>query len=135
MYVVFVTSQGRKSPPLFMLLYGIYITGCLCVCVCFAFSWFYMNNKFAGRMREGVLANANAGGENVHRGELFGLALGAHEGTIDSIADLVSGLKDHAQLKAEIDAFVTCVCNQPPTAAGPAESDESHDTAPAPATS
>lgn len=98
-----------------------------------------MNNKFAGRIREGVLANANAGGENVHRGELFGLALGAHEGTTEAIADFVSELKDQAQLKAEIDAFVTCVgrASQTAAAAGPAtesDNDTNHAAPPAPAT-
>ncbi len=68
-----------------------------------------MNYHFAGKLRHGLLTNANAGGENVHRGELLGLTLGAHQGNTAEIADLVISLRDHAAIKREIDAFVECV--------------------------
>lgn len=79
-----------------------------------------MNYKYAGRLREGVLVNANAGGENVHRGELFGLSLGAHQGSVEEIKDLIAGLQDSTALASEIDAFVNAVAGQGTNSASPA---------------
>lgn len=62
-----------------------------------------------------LLRNANAGGENVHRGSCLGAVLGASAstpvlegGTALDLA-LVSGLHDRADLENEIDAFVASV--------------------------
>ena len=50
-----------------------------------------------------LLANANAGGDNVHRGMLLGLLVGA---ALDEVpVSLKTGLTDHAELAMEIDAF------------------------------
>lgn len=60
-----------------------------------------MKSEFA--FEETLLANANAGGDNVHRGMLLGMILGAAN---DHVPDhLVEGLVAHEELKGEIDAF------------------------------
>lgn len=51
-----------------------------------------------------LLANANAGGDNVHRGMIMGLITGASG--YDLPDHLVEGLIDRKELKIEIDAFV-----------------------------
>ena len=60
----------------------------------------------------GVLANANAGGENVHRGSILGAILGAAT-TIENVpkTKMVDGLYHREELAYEIDSFVTCVMN------------------------
>ena len=58
---------------------------------------------------KGLLANANAGGENVHRGATLGAALGAATGVDSLDPNLVSGLAARAELAVEIDAFVAAV--------------------------
>jgi len=50
-----------------------------------------------------LLANANAGGDNVHRGMVLGLLVGAASDEVPS--SLKAGLIDHAELAAEIEAF------------------------------
>lgn len=50
-----------------------------------------------------LLANANAGGDNVHRGMIMGLIAGASNDDLPN--HLVEGLIDQKELKAEIDAF------------------------------
>ncbi|WP_052494181.1 ADP-ribosylglycohydrolase family protein [Nitrosospira sp. NpAV] len=51
-----------------------------------------------------LLANANAGGDNVHRGMIMGLIAGASHDDLPN--HLIEGLMDQAELKIEIDAFV-----------------------------
>ena len=53
--------------------------------------------------RTSLLKNVNAGGDNVHRGMVLGLLLGATTNELPH--DLVDGLADKSQLKQEIDAF------------------------------
>ena len=53
-----------------------------------------------------VLANANAGGENVHRGLVLGALLGAQAGASGIPSELKAGLRHRAAIEAEIDAFV-----------------------------
>lgn len=55
---------------------------------------------------DAVLANANAGGENVHRGLVLGALLGAQVGASGIPAKLKAGLHHHAALQKEIDSFV-----------------------------
>jgi ADP-ribosylglycohydrolase len=72
--------------------------------------------KFAPRRADvwpALLANANAGGENVHRGAILGCALGAAAGERALPAELMSGLAANAELRAEIDAFVASVSRRP----------------------
>lgn len=60
----------------------------------------------AGGVWSGLLANANAGGENVHRGATLGAALGAHAGDAALGPLLVDGLAARDELAAEIEDFV-----------------------------
>lgn len=55
-------------------------------------------------VEESLLANANAGGDNVHRGMIMGLIAGASND--DLPGHLVEGLVARDALKTEIDAFV-----------------------------
>eukprot|EP01079_Euglenida_sp_SAG-EU17-18_P007109 gene7109-6728_t len=57
----------------------------------------------------GLLANANNGGENVHRGAVLGALLGVHAGMEAIPKELVQGLHGSAQIAEEIDAFVAAV--------------------------
>ena len=60
----------------------------------------------------GLVANANVGGENVHRGAIMGAVLGESAGVQNLPSNLISGLKDKESLSKEIDAFVEVVLNQ-----------------------
>ena len=53
---------------------------------------------------EALMANANAGGENVHRGALLGAVLGANAGDSKLPPELKAGLDP--RLKHEIDTFI-----------------------------
>lgn len=53
--------------------------------------------------RKALLANVNAGGDNVHRGMVLGMLLGAVAENLPD--DLVSGLAGHAELEKEIETF------------------------------
>jgi ADP-ribosylglycohydrolase len=55
---------------------------------------------------EATFANANAGGENVHRGLVLGAILGAQAGASGIPEDLKAGLHNRAAIEAEIDAFI-----------------------------
>jgi hypothetical protein len=57
--------------------------------------------------RKCALANANAGGENVHRGLVLGAVLGAQAGADAIPDDLKKGLKHSAAIAKEIQAFVS----------------------------
>jgi hypothetical protein len=60
-----------------------------------------------------MLASANAGGENVHRGSVLGALLGAHAGLSGIPAPLVDGLVAHDELKEEVDALALLSCSAP----------------------
>ena len=53
-----------------------------------------------------VLANANSGGENVHRGLVLGALIGAQVGASGIPPELKSGLHHGAAIEAEVQAFV-----------------------------
>ncbi len=53
-----------------------------------------------------LLANANAGGDNVHRGMVLGLLAGAAQPVPESLR---TGLTDHAEIDSEIEAFLDYV--------------------------
>ena len=57
-------------------------------------------------LREMLLANANSGGENVHRGLVLGALAGAAAGVAAIPDDLKQGLLHAEAIGAEIDAFV-----------------------------
>lgn len=52
-----------------------------------------------------MLANANCGGENVHRGCVLGAILGAYHGEKGIPAHLKDGLHDSGIIRKEIEAF------------------------------
>ena len=58
---------------------------------------------------EGLLANANTGGENVHRGSCLGAVLGSQHAFEELESELSTGLHDSEQLKSEIDDFIKVV--------------------------
>ena len=57
----------------------------------------------------GLLANANVGGENVHRGAVLGAILGARAGVENMPKELIEGLHDSDAIGKEIDDFVNAV--------------------------
>lgn len=61
-----------------------------------------------------LLSNANAGGENVHRGSCLGAVLGARAGMegLAGTPELVAGLHDREALAQEIDEFVAAVMKE-----------------------
>ena len=68
-----------------------------------------MATKYTNKLEEGLLANANCGGENVHRGAVLGALIGAEVGLSGIDPRLVHGLKDRDAISCEIDAFVASV--------------------------
>lgn len=56
-----------------------------------------------------MLANANCGGENVHRGCVLGALLGAYHGERGIPSHLKEGLSDSSALRSEIEAFKASV--------------------------
>lgn len=65
--------------------------------------------KYATDFERGVLANANAGGENVHRGIVLGALLGAAAGESAIPEHLKTGLKEYDALRQEIEAFKVAI--------------------------
>lgn len=57
----------------------------------------------------GLIANANVGGENVHRGSLLGAILGSRAGYDRLPLQLEKGLYEQEQLEKEVDEFVKVV--------------------------
>lgn len=72
-------------------------------------SLFHFASKYADDFESAVLANANCGGENVHRGCLLGAVLGAAYGESGIPARLKDGLKDSKLIREEIEAFAGAV--------------------------
>ena len=62
--------------------------------------------KHGHSLEECLLANANAGGENVHRGLVLGALVGAHVGASRIPDELKSGLHHAAAIGKEVDDFV-----------------------------
>jgi ADP-ribosyl-[dinitrogen reductase] hydrolase len=56
-----------------------------------------------------LLANANAGGDNVHRGMILGMIVGA--ANKETPEHLMKGLADYDELKKEIDAYAEIAAN------------------------
>jgi len=67
----------------------------------------YLLAKYDFDFKACVLANANAGGDNIHRGILLGMLAGAANDEIP--LDLKEGLKHYEVIKEEIEAFVKLV--------------------------
>lgn len=66
-----------------------------------------MAHKYSGNIQQGLLANANTGGENVHRGIVLGALLGAAEGYRAIPAKWITGLKNHKNIHVEVERFVS----------------------------
>lgn len=64
--------------------------------------YFLYKNNFD--FKKSIFDNANAGGDNVHRGMILGALAGASSKEIPE--DLKTGLKEYESIKKEIDAFV-----------------------------
>ena len=58
---------------------------------------------------QGLVSNANVGGENVHRGSLMGAIFGARAGASNLPFQLTEGLYQRDALAKEIDSFVAAV--------------------------
>jgi ADP-ribosylglycohydrolase len=67
--------------------------------------------KYADNVEAAILANANAGGENVARGSLLGALVGAAHGIV-GFPKWSFGLKEQTTIQQEIEQFV-----HPPAAA------------------
>lgn len=65
--------------------------------------------KYSSDFERGLLANANTGGENVHRGIVLGALLGAEVGEKAIPEHLKTGLKDFADIQKEIKAFKAAI--------------------------
>jgi len=80
---------------------SVFTTGCYTEHSLPVLMYLLYKNKFD--FRASILANANAGGDNVHRGIILGMLAGAAQDTIAQ--DLKEGLADYENIKEEIDAF------------------------------
>jgi ADP-ribosylglycohydrolase len=65
----------------------------------------YLAWKYVADFEAGVIANANVGGDNCHRGAVVGALLGAASGTARMPSRFVEGIRDTASLRAEIDSL------------------------------
>ena len=62
--------------------------------------------KYADSPEDAILANANAGGENVARGSLLGALMGAAHG-VEAFPEWSRGLYNGEEIMKEIDTFVS----------------------------
>lgn len=70
----------------------------------------YFALRHGFQVEAALLANANAGGDNVHRGALLGLLLGA---SCESFPErLKNGLREKEALEREIRGFVEVACSE-----------------------
>lgn len=72
-------------------------------------SLIHFAGKYEGDLERGLLANANCGGENVHRGIVLGALLGAEAGESRIPEHLKTGLKDYETISKEIVAFKAAI--------------------------
>jgi ADP-ribosylglycohydrolase len=63
----------------------------------------YLAYKYNFKLEEALLANVNTGGDNVHRGMVLGMLLGAASQEIPK--NLIDGLKARVELEKEISTF------------------------------
>ena len=66
------------------------------------------------RPRTALIANANVGGENVHRGAVLGALLGADAGLSSLDARLVAGLVAKHDIEKELDALLASLDQRRP---------------------
>ena len=65
----------------------------------------YLAAKHDFHLEKTLLANVNAGGDNVHRGAVLGMLLGAASDQTALLTHLSANLVDHEELQSEIKAF------------------------------
>ena len=66
----------------------------------------YLAWKYADDFETGVIANANVGGDNCHRGAVVGALLGAASGTAGMPSRFVEGMHDAGRLRTQIDSLI-----------------------------
>jgi ADP-ribosyl-[dinitrogen reductase] hydrolase len=74
----------------------------------------YTQQSYGDFCWKALLANANVGGENVHRGAVLGAILGARAGNEQLPLEMIDGLHDSDALRKEIDAFIESVLPKTP---------------------
>jgi ADP-ribosylglycohydrolase len=67
----------------------------------------YLAWKYADDFESGVIANANVGGDNCHRGAVLGALIGGAVGVSKMPQRYVDGLDDSRRLKGQIETIVT----------------------------
>jgi ADP-ribosylglycohydrolase len=94
-------SLAKKATSDMQIVGGMFSSACY-----ISDSWpsvLYLAYQYHQNPREGIIANANLGGDNVHRGSVLGAILGLiTKGTVD---DLYVQLADHEQINSEIEAL------------------------------
>jgi len=90
---------------------SVFTTGCYTEHSLPVLMYLLYKNKFS--FKESILANANAGGDCVHRGIILGILAGAATDEIPQ--ELKEGLKEYATIKKEIDAFAACLSHLDPS--------------------
>lgn len=95
---VMVRQRGDRDPMV-----ACYVDGAFSALLHFAYK--YANVSVS----DALLASANAGGENVHRGAVLGALVGAAAGAQAIPRWLREGLFAHEQLKEEIETFLKAV--------------------------
>ena len=65
----------------------------------------FMVYKYADSVEKAILANANAGGENVARGAILGTLVGAAHG-LEAFPEWSHQLHQKTEIMSEIEAFV-----------------------------
>mgnify|MGYP000380126954 CR=1 FL=1 len=83
----------------------VFTTGCYTEHSLPVLSYLLYKNDFD--FRASILANANAGGDNVHRGILLGMLAGAANDEIPQ--DLKEGLSQYKEIAKEIEDFVKII--------------------------
>lgn len=68
----------------------------------------YLAARYCGDLEAALVANTGVGGDNCHRGALLGALMGATHGLAGIPGRWIDGLRDRAELGAEIEAFVAC---------------------------
>jgi ADP-ribosylglycohydrolase len=66
----------------------------------------YLAWKYADDFEAGVIANANVGGDNCHRGAVVGALLGAASGPARMPARFIDGIHDAARLRTRIESLL-----------------------------
>ena len=69
----------------------------------------YLAYKYSDNFEKAVLSNTNVGGENCHRGAALGALMGSALGESRIPERFIKGLHDSANIKKEIDDFVTAL--------------------------